>query len=74
VPDTALFAPDRYFEVTVRTWGGTDRHVIPDTVTDAEANAANAESRATTGWPTHVTPGVVAALRATRRRRWFRRG
>lgn len=69
-----LFAPDRFFHVTIRTWTGARTVVVPDTTTLAEANEANAWSRATTGWPVHVTPGAVAALAATKRHRRFRRG
>jgi hypothetical protein len=68
-----LFAPDRSFHVTIRTWTGVETHVVPDPTTLAEANAANARSIAATGWPTHVTPGAVAGLAATKRHRRFRR-
>ncbi len=69
-----LFAPDRFFHVTIRTWTGTRTVVVPDTTTLAEANEANAWSRSATGWPTHVAPGAVAALARTERHRRFRRG
>jgi hypothetical protein len=70
-----LFAPDRFTHVTIHTWTGTRTVVVPDTTTTAQAAEANARSRAATGWPTHVTPGAVAGLASTvKRRRWFRRG
>jgi hypothetical protein len=68
-----LFAPDRSFHVTIRTWPGTRTVEVPDTTTVAQADEANAESIAATGWPVHVTPGTVAGLAATKRHRRFRR-
>jgi len=60
-----LLDRDRYFEVTIRSWKGQRTSEVRESLTQDEVQAANSWALATTGWPVHIRPADVAALRTT---------
>lgn len=62
-----LLDRDRFFEVTVRSWKGQRTSEVRESLTQDEVRAANTWALATTGWPVHVRPADVAALKTTAR-------